>query len=478
MSDTFVDSDPFDESLWGEYARTLLVGTAACSGAAWAIQLAIEPFACVMVIANVLVMGVAVGHRFAGFPRLLLSFCLLVGIVVTLLAKQDSTDFWSPWAVFSPIVTVGALFVLVFRDSLIAMRNRAKAISLGKIIVVAAVFATTLYMVVIPTADAFMERFRERPQSFRVEEISPLEVLRVRSAKLVVFAIFAYAGACVGSFLNVVAASAPRGEPIALRSSACPKCGTNIRRIDNLPIFSFLRLRGHCRDCNAVIPIRYFLVELTGLLIFGSLFLYELVTGAANIPGFQHYHYTGIVWMILYTKWPVIGVFFFHCALLSCVLTLALMEQDQLRAPRWFVVLLPVVFGAIAIASPSMLTVSLGDQTPFHLPETVPDWVDRAATCVAGGLLGWAVGHLVRSLSLRSRQSSSSLVLAFVLLGVSLGWQAVLTTAILWLVATAALKWAGGRRLRPRWLTPTTLLFVMAMLHHPAWNWLAIHLSF
>ena len=60
-----------------------------------------------------------------------------------------------------------------------------------------------------------------------------------------------------------------------------------IRRIDNLPLISYLNLGGRCRNCLSAIPVRYFLTELIGATIFGSLFLYELVTGAANVPELQ-----------------------------------------------------------------------------------------------------------------------------------------------------------------------------------------------
>jgi leader peptidase (prepilin peptidase)/N-methyltransferase len=360
------------------------------------------------------------------------------------------------------------------------IRSRTRAISPGKIVVGATVFAASMYMVVIPGIDAFLEMFRERSGSYTVEELSPLEVLRVRSAKLAVFAVFAYAGACVGSFLNVVASSAPRGEPIALRSSECPKCSTPIRRIDNLPIVSYLWLRGRCRDCGVVIPLRYFAVEVVGLGIFASLFLFELITGAANVPGFRQYHFVGIIWIILYTKWPVVGIYLFHAALFSCLLTLALMEQDRLRVPRCMTVALPVIFAGLAIAFPTLLTVSPADQTPFTLPAVFPGWLDRGASCVVGGMLGWSVGYFasLSPVALRRRQCSSSLPLAFGLLGIALGWQAMLTIAALWLVAAGLLTRFGGRLLRPRWLTATTLLFVVGMLHHPAWDWLAGRLSF
>lgn len=349
--------------------------------------------------------------------------------------------------------------------------------SLTKALIIAALIATGVYLIAMPIVEMFLESTQERPSNFRVKELTAWEHLRIRSSKLVVFTIFAAFGASFGSFLNVVAASLPRGEPIALRSSACPKCGTAIRRIDNLPIYSYLRLGGKCRACGSPIPARYLIVELVGLTIFASLFLYELVTGAANVPGFRQYLFSGITWILLYTKWDVVGIYFFHCMIFCFLLTLALMEQDRLRSPIWFKVALPVMIAGIVIGFPYMLTVSVGDQTPLTLPPSLPGWLDRALSCGVGGLLGWALGHIGRSLRLRNRQSSDSLTLCFLLLGMALGWQAVLTIAVFWCVAMILARLFGGRRVRAMWLTASTMLFGIAMLHHPAWKWIASHLS-
>lgn len=156
---------------------------------------------------------------------------------------------------------------------------------------------------------------------------------------------------------------------------------------------------------------------------------------------------------------------------------LALMEQDRFRPPRRIAFALPSVFALLAILSPPLLTVSLGDQTPWSLPATLPDWLDRAATCAAGAALGGVVARLAKPRRLRHRQSSASLAPALLLLGISLGWQAVVTIAVLWFVAMKILKRSGGQWMRPRWLTATTLLFVVAMPPHPAWKWLAGQVS-
>ena len=76
---------------------------------------------------------------------------------------------------------------------------------------------------------------------------------------LVAFA--ALLGLAIGSFLNVVVWRVPRGESVAHPPSACPRCGHAIRSRDNVPVLSWLILRGRCRDCCNTISVRYPLVE-------------------------------------------------------------------------------------------------------------------------------------------------------------------------------------------------------------------------
>ena len=82
-------------------------------------------------------------------------------------------------------------------------------------------------------------------------------------------AIFAY-GLCFGSFLNVCIYRLPRGKSIITPRSACPSCGDPIPLYHNLPVLSWLILRGKCRSCKQPISPRYLVVEiLTGLLFLG-----------------------------------------------------------------------------------------------------------------------------------------------------------------------------------------------------------------
>src|SRR5918997_863734 len=68
-------------------------------------------------------------------------------------------------------------------------------------------------------------------------------------------------GALVGSFLNVVAHRVPLGESIVSPGSRCPGCGAPVRPYDNIPVVSWLVLRGRCRDCGTRISPRYPVVE-------------------------------------------------------------------------------------------------------------------------------------------------------------------------------------------------------------------------
>ena len=74
-------------------------------------------------------------------------------------------------------------------------------------------------------------------------------------------------GLVIGSFLNVLIHRVPLRQSIVWPSSRCPNCGERIKSFDNLPVLSYLILRGRCRNCKARISPRYPLVEmLTGLL--------------------------------------------------------------------------------------------------------------------------------------------------------------------------------------------------------------------
>ena len=75
-------------------------------------------------------------------------------------------------------------------------------------------------------------------------------------------------GGIWGSFANVCIHRIPLNQSVAVKRSYCPNCGKTIKWFDNIPLISFILLRGKCRDCNKKIGSQYFLVELLSVLSF------------------------------------------------------------------------------------------------------------------------------------------------------------------------------------------------------------------
>ena len=77
-------------------------------------------------------------------------------------------------------------------------------------------------------------------------------------------------GLLIGSFLNVVIYRLPKGESLSRPPSSCPSCGAGIKPYDNIPVVSWLLLRGRCRNCEARISARYPAVELLTAVVFAT----------------------------------------------------------------------------------------------------------------------------------------------------------------------------------------------------------------
>jgi leader peptidase (prepilin peptidase)/N-methyltransferase len=89
-------------------------------------------------------------------------------------------------------------------------------------------------------------------------------------------------GAVFGSFLNVVVYRLPRHESLVTPASHCPGCGTPVKPYDNIPILSWLLLRGRCRSCGTAISPRYPLVEaLTAALCVGAVLVHTSASAIA-----------------------------------------------------------------------------------------------------------------------------------------------------------------------------------------------------
>jgi leader peptidase (prepilin peptidase)/N-methyltransferase len=132
-------------------------------------------------------------------------------------------------------------------------------------------------------------------------------------------------GACVGSFLNVVIYRLPIGQSIVFPPSHCPQCGRSILWYDNIPLISWLNLRGRCRFCKTSISPRYILVEaLTACLVAGLYVCYYVLDLRDGGGTFQQ-------------NWPI---FLAHAALLCCLLVCTMVDIEKWIVPLevcWFV---------------------------------------------------------------------------------------------------------------------------------------------
>ena len=151
-------------------------------------------------------------------------------------------------------------------------------------------------------------------------------------------------GICIGSFLNVVIIRLPRDESLIKRSSHCMTCGTRIRPIDMIPVFSWLFLRGKCHSCGEKISPRYPIVEaLNGI-------LYVLTFWVIDINA------EAIITCIIMSLLIVVGFMDWDTMEISeIILTVILMLSVPLALFTDEVTILNRVIGAFVISIPFFL---------------------------------------------------------------------------------------------------------------------------
>jgi leader peptidase (prepilin peptidase)/N-methyltransferase len=211
------------------------------------------------------------------------------------------------------------------------------------------------------------------------------------TAYLLIDLFAALVGLVVGSYLNVVVHRLPREESTVLPRSRCPRCGALIRARDNLPLVSFLLLRGRCRICRGPISWRYPLVEATTAVLF-----------VACLKAF------GLHWHALVAA-------FFGCLLIA----LAAIDLEHYLLPD--LITLP----GLAIG----LLLSIGG---VWIP-----WRDAVAGAALGGGGLWL---LAKAWYLLRREEGLGLgdVKMLAMVGAFLGWQGVLVTVFLASLAGAS----------------------------------------
>jgi len=192
------------------------------------------------------------------------------------------------------------------------------------------------------------------------------------------------AGTAIGSFLNVCIRRIPAGESVVSPPSHCPQCGVRIRGRDNVPVVSYLVLRGRCRSCAAPIPGRYPLVELL----------------------------TGILFTLLLYRFGLTARFAVAAGLTAALIVVSFVDLDEQ--------IIPDVISLPGIAVGVLLSV-VGHGPPL---------LDSAIGALLGGGLLYAVAAAYHALTGREGMGGGDIKL-LAMIGAFLGWRGVLLTVFL-----------------------------------------------
>ena len=196
--------------------------------------------------------------------------------------------------------------------------------------------------------------------------------------RVALYVLLTLMGLAIGSFLNVVIHRVPRNESLVRPRSHCPNCDVEIGNRDNIPLLSWILLRGRCRHCRARISARYPLVELaTALLFLGASWR------------------SGLSWSLpAYLVW------------LAGLLALGLIDLERMVLPR------QIVYVCLALTSALLAVASWATH----------DWHRLAVGAIAGA--AWFVLFFLLNFASPRLLGFGDVRLA-PLLGLALGWLAV-----------------------------------------------------
>ncbi len=161
-------------------------------------------------------------------------------------------------------------------------------------------------------------------------------------------------GACVGSFLNVCIGRWPEGLSVVKPRSRCPKCGHQIRASENIPILSWLLLRGRCSGCGERISIQYPVVELL----------------------------VALLWLAAFVQFGMSFTAFRIAVFATVLLGISITDAKHFLIPDGF-----TVFGLLFVLLTSFVALYLGQSEPLARP-----WDAFLGMCVGAGaiaIVGW-----------------------------------------------------------------------------------------
>lgn len=262
-------------------------------------------------------------------------------------------------------------------------------------------------------------------------------------------------GALIGSFLNVVIHRVPREESIVFPNSRCPQCNTAIRPYDNIPVLSYLWLRGRCRACRAPIAIRYPAVELLTAILFALVCLH---TGFTLALPFNLVFVAALLALIFIDAehmilpnvitYPGIAFAFVARAVVPNLYGIGMLTDGALAGwPVWAQSLAGAAIGALVGGGSLWLVgwlwerlrgveaMGLGDVKMMFMVGAFLGWPLTVLTIFLGVLTGSIVGI---SLMLRRGERDMKMLLPF---GIFLGLGAIISL----LTGTAIVNWYLGQ---------------------------------
>jgi leader peptidase (prepilin peptidase) / N-methyltransferase len=251
----------------------------------------------------------------------------------------------------------------------------------------------------------------------------PDEVLEPFALGLTAHVLAFVLGALFGSFANVCiyrwppTDEHPRGQSVVRPGSRCPACGKPVRWSDNVPLLSYLILRGRCRDCGAAFSARYLLVEAAMGILFLAAYHFTMVAGFPYDP-----------LSVRVLRFLVLSALVFVLVVITFIDLDHRLILDKITYPA-----IPVFYG-------------LG----LLLPER--DWPDGLIGAAVGYGVVWLIGEVYYRLTGREGLGLGDGKL-LALIGALLGWQAVVAAlfagSLIGSVVSIPVLLAGQRRARP-----------------------------
>jgi leader peptidase (prepilin peptidase)/N-methyltransferase len=216
-------------------------------------------------------------------------------------------------------------------------------------------------------------------------------------------------GAMIGSFLNVVIHRLPREQSIVFPNSTCPRCSARIKAYDNIPILSFLILRGKCRACGARISPRYPAVEALVALLFAAVTWHD-----------------GVSFILA-----------FDLAFAAAIVALLFIDAEHMILPN--AITYPgILFALITrVVVPYVAGPSHFDDLPYLITTFPPAWpawlvslIGAAIGALAGGGSLWLMGFLWEKLRGVEAMGFGDVKMMF-MVGAYLGWRLTILTILI-----------------------------------------------